>query len=280
MPIYMDRHDLYGTTARAVEDAHKKDLKLQSKYGIRLLTYWFDEDRGSTFCLMDAPAAERVRQLHAEAHGSIPNKIVEVNPETVKAFLGRIVDTIPPAGFPSGSSESAIDSAFRAIMFTDMKGSTEITSRMGDIDALELFRTHNAITRDLLKHHNGREIQHTGDGFMVSFKSASSAVACAIGIQNAFSEYNEDHPESKIQVRIGISAGEPVEEDNRLFGSTVQFASRLCDHAAPDQIMVAPVIKELCLGKGFHFSDMGNVRFKGFDNSQRVFDVAWRTGSE
>lgn len=280
MPIYMDRHDLYGTTARAVEDAHKKDLKLQSKYGVRLLTYWFDEDRGSTFCLVDAPAAERVRQLHAEAHGSIPNKIVEVNPETVKAFLGRIVDTIPPAGFPSGSSESATDSAFRAVMFTDMRGSTEITSRMGDIDALELFRTHNAITRDLLKNHNGREIQHTGDGFMVSFKSASSAVACAIGIQNAFSEYNQDHPESKIQVRIGISAGEPVEEDNRLFGSTVQLASRLCDHASPDRIMVAPVIKELCLGKGFHFSDMGKASFKGFDNSPRVFEVAWHTGSE
>ena len=280
MPIYMDRHDLYGTTARAVEDAHKKDLKLQSKYGVRLLTYWFDEDRGSTFCLVDAPAAERVRQLHAEAHGSIPNKIVEVNPETVKAVLGRIVDAIPPAGFPSGSSESATDSAFRAIMFTDMKGSTEITSRMGDIDALELFRTHNAITRDLLKNHNGREIQHTGDGFMVSFKSASSAVACAIGIQNAFSEYNQVHPESKIQVRIGISAGEPVEEDNRLFGSTVQLASRLCDHATPDQIMVAPVIKELCLGKGFHFSDMGKASFKGFDNSPRVFEVAWHTGSE
>ena len=124
MPVYMDRHDLYGTTARAVEDAHMKDLKLQSMYGVHMLTYWFDEESGSTFCLVDAPAAERVRQLHAEALGSIPNKIVEVNPETVKAFLGRIVDTIPPAGFPAGSSESAADSAFRAIMFTDMKGST------------------------------------------------------------------------------------------------------------------------------------------------------------
>ena len=76
MPIYMDRHDLYGATTKAVEDAHEKDLKLQSKYGVRLLTYWFDEERGSTFCLMEAPAAERVHQLHAEAHGNIPHKII------------------------------------------------------------------------------------------------------------------------------------------------------------------------------------------------------------
>ena len=85
MPIYMDRHEMEGATAKAVADAHQKDLKLQEKYGIKLMTYWFDESRGSAFCLIDAPAKEKVRQLHEEAHGSIPHKIVEVNPETVAA---------------------------------------------------------------------------------------------------------------------------------------------------------------------------------------------------
>lgn len=277
MPVYMDRHDLYGTTAQAVADAHQKDLKLQSKYGVRLMTYWFDENSGSTFCLMEAPAAERVKQLHAEAHGEIPHTIMEVNPELVKAFLGRIEDPISPSGFHAASSENAVDSAFRAIMFTDMKGSTEITSHMGDVEALEFFRTHNAITRDVLRMHHGREIQHTGDGVMVSFSAASSAVACAISIHQAFAEYNAVHSDAKIQVRIGICAGEPIEEDNRLFGSAVQLASRLCDHASADQILVAPVVKELCLGKGFGFSDIGEVPFKGFNTSQRVYEVAWQT---
>lgn len=273
MPVYMDRHDLYGTSAKAVEDAHQKDLKLQEKYGIRLMTYWFDEERGSTFCLMEAPAAERVRQLHAEAHGEIPHTIMEVDPETVNAFLGRIADVISPSGFHASSTASTVDSAFRSIMFTDMQGSTDITSRMGDIDALEYFRTHNAITRDMLKRHRGREIQHTGDGVMASFISASSAVLCAIDIHRAFAEHNKDHPDAEIRVRIGISAGEPIEEDNRLFGSAVQLASRLCDHAQPDQTFVSPVIKELCLGKGMTFSDSGEVLFKGFEDPQRVYEV-------
>ncbi len=247
MPIYMDRHDIEGATAKAVADAHQKDLKLQDKYGVKLLTYWFDEGRGSAFCLMDASAKEKVKQLHEEAHGMIPHKIMEVNPETVGAFLGRIEDPQPSSESVTPSGETFIDSAFRVIMFTDMKDSTAITTRLGDTRALELFRTHNSISRGALKEHNGREIQHTGDGFMVAFTSASHSVACAIAIQRSFASHNKSHPDTKINVRIGICAGESVEEDQRLFGSTVQLTSRICDKAAPDQILVAPVIRDLCL---------------------------------
>lgn len=277
MPIYIDRHDLSPALAKAVDEAHQKDLKLQGKYGVKLFTYWYDKERGSTFCLMEAPAEDKVRQLHEEAHGSIPHRIMEVDPQTVKAFLGRIEDPQPPAGFRKSPDYLQVDSAFRVIMFTDMKGSTALTTRLGDIEALEIFRTHNAITREALKLHNGREVQHTGDGFMVSFTSASSAVSCAIAINKAFADHNANNPESMIQVRTGICAGEPVEEDNRLFGSTVQLTSRLCDRAEPTQILVSPVIKELCLGKGFTFAGLGEERFKGFDQPQRIYEVVWRT---
>jgi class 3 adenylate cyclase len=277
MPIYMDRHEMEGATAKAVADAHQKDLKLQEKYGIRLMTYWFDESRGTAFCLIDAPAKEKVRQLHEEAHGSIPHKIMEVNSETVEAFLGRIEDpdqstagAHPPAG------ETHVDSAFRTIMFTDMKDSTAITTRLGDSEALELFRTHNALTRDALNQYSGREIQHTGDGFMVSFTSASQGVVCAITIQRSLFTHNQQHPDAKINVRIGICAGEPVEEDQRLFGSTVQLASRICDKAEPDQILVAPVIRDLCLGKQFSFTDHGEFALKGFDQPLRTYGVHWQ----
>jgi class 3 adenylate cyclase len=278
VPIYIDRHDLYGSLAEAVSDAHQKDLKLQDKYGVKMLTYWFDENRGSTFCLVDAPAEEAVRQLHAEAHGSIPHKIMEVNPDTVKAFLGRIEDPQPPAGFHPATDHIQVDSAFRAIMFTDMKGSTALTNRLGDINALEVFRSHNSITREALKSHRGREVQHTGDGFLTSFTSASSAVSCAIAINQAFAARNPNNRDKMIQVRTGICAGEPVEEDNRLFGSAVLLASRLCDYAEPNQILIAPVVKELCLGKGFNFLDRGETQFKGFDQPQRVYEVDWQKG--
>lgn len=276
MPIYMDRHNLEGATAKSLADAHQKDLKLQDKYDVKLLTYWFDEGRGSAFCLIDAPAKEKVMQLHEEAHGSIPHKIMEVNPDTVEAFLGRIEDPQPPPQSLTPSSETFVDSAFRVIMFTDMKDSTAITTRLGDTRALELFRTHNSITRDALKEHNGREIQHTGDGFMVSFTSASHAVECAIGIQRSFASHNRSHPDTKINLRIGICAGEPVEEDQRLFGSTVQLTSRICDKAEPDQILVAPVIRDLCIGKQFSFTDRGEFAPKGFNQPMRMYEVHWQ----
>lgn len=276
MPIYMDRHNLEGATAKSLADAHQKDLKLQDKYDVKLLTYWFDEGRGSAFCLIDAPAKEKVMQLHEEAHGSIPHKIMEVNPDTVEAFLGRIEDPQPPPQSLTPSSETFVDSAFRVIMFTDMKDSTAITTRLGDTRALELFRTHNSITRDALKEHNGREIQHTGDGFMVSFTSASHAVECAIGIQRSLASHNRSHPDTKINLRIGICAGEPVEEDQRLFGSTVQLTSRICDKAEPDQILVAPVIRDLCIGKQFSFTERGEFAPKGFNQPMRMYEVHWQ----
>jgi class 3 adenylate cyclase len=277
MPIYMDRHEMEGATAKAVADAHQKDLKLQEKYGIKLMTYWFDESRGSAFCLIDAPAKEKVRQLHEEAHGSIPHKIVEVNPETVEAFLGRIEDPGPSAaGAHATAGKTHVDSAFRTVMFTDMKDSTAITTRLGDREAIELFRTHNALTRDALDRHSGREIQHTGDGFMVSFTAASHGVECAIAIQKSMYVHNQSHPETQIDVRIGICAGEPVEEDQRLFGSTVQLTARICDKAEPNQILVAPVIRDLCLGKQFSFKDMGEHALKGFDQPLRMYEVPWQ----
>lgn len=275
MPIYMDRHDVEGRTAKEVADGHRKDLELQDKYGIKMMTYWFDEDRGSVFCLADAPYKKKVEQLHREAHGSVPNTIIEVNPQTVNAFLGRIEDPLPHSGSHTPATETLVDSAFRVIMFTDMKDSTAITTRLGDQRALELFRAHNSITRDALKIHNGREIQHTGDGFMVSFTSASHAVECAIAIQRSFESHNKSHPDTTINVRIGICAGEPVEEDRRLFGSTVQLASRICDNAEPDQILVAPVIRDLCLGKQFSFIDQGETALKGFGQPLRMYKVQW-----
>ena len=55
MAIFMDRHDMKGVTAAEIADAHRKDLEIQDQYGVKFLTYWFDEQRGTTFCLVEAP---------------------------------------------------------------------------------------------------------------------------------------------------------------------------------------------------------------------------------
>jgi class 3 adenylate cyclase len=274
MPVFMDRHYVEGATRHAVADAHQKDLALQDKYNVKFLTYWFDETHCTAFCLIEAPNRETIERAHDEAHGLVPNEVIEVDPGVVDAFLGRIKD--PPATLPGKSEETPVDAGFRAIMFTDLKDSTRMTTLYGDAKALHLLHVHNALTRNALNAHQGREIKHTGDGIMASFVSVPDAVQCAVAIQKAFAAYNKEQPEAPLYLRIGLSAGEPIEEHGDLFGKAVQLAARLCAHAEPAQILIDQVVREQWSGKQLPFADLGEVTPKGFDHAIKVYEVQWR----
>ena len=111
---------------------------------------------------------------------------------------------------------------------------------------------------------------------MASFVSAASAVRCAIQIQRELDKHAQTNSEHPLKVRVGAAAGEPVEQNNDLFGSTVQLAARLCAHAHPEQILVSNAIAELCIGKGLSFEDVGEVSLKGFSSPVRAHAAAWR----
>jgi hypothetical protein len=79
MALFMDIHKaVEGLTAQAVAEAHKKDLEKQGKYGVKYLKYWFNEKDGTVFCLSEAPDKEAAMKVHKEAHGLIPDEIIEV----------------------------------------------------------------------------------------------------------------------------------------------------------------------------------------------------------
>ena len=272
MPVYMDRHYVEGATRHAVADAHQKDLALQEKYEVKFLTYWFDEIRCTAFCLIEAPNRETIERAHNEAHGLVPNEVLEVDPAVVEAFLGRIKD--PPAP-PTKTDGVSIDAGFRAIMFTDLKDSTRMTLLYRDAKALHVMHVHNALIRNALNSSRGREVKHTGDGIMASFLSVSDAVECAIAIQKAFAAYNQEHGETPLYVRIGLSAGEPIEEHGDLFGKSVQLAARLCSHAEPGRIVIDQIVLDQWSGKQLAVSDLGEVTPKGFDHAVSVYEVEW-----
>lgn len=275
MPIYMDRHIVEGATDSAVEDAHSKDIELQSKYGVDFLTYWFDSQRGSVFCLVDAPNEDAVKKVHDEAHGLIPHEIVPVDLKDVQSFLGRTTDP-KPIKLSDGSQRMPIDSAFRCILFTDLKDSTRMSRTLGDTAAIALLDKHDHIIKTALEAHEGRVVKHTGDGFMASFKDVGKSVTCAIAIQKAFREFNASQPETPLHVRVGINAGEPVERGTDLFGMTVQLAARICDQSNSEQSLVSGVVYELCKAEqlGFTFKDAGKKKFKGFDHAIQLYSVA------
>lgn len=79
MPLYMDIHQkVAGLTPEAVEEAHRRDLEVQAKYGVRYLKYWYDLETERVFCLMEAPSKEAAEAVHREAHGSVADEIIEV----------------------------------------------------------------------------------------------------------------------------------------------------------------------------------------------------------
>lgn len=269
MPIFIDRHDLRGMTAHDIAEAHKKDLEIQADFGVSFVTYWFDEDRGTGFCLIEAPDADTARKVHAASHGNIPENVVPVDMSAVQAFLGRIAD---PARHPD-HDHPLIEPAFRTVMFTDLVDSTAMTARLGDLRSVEMVRSHDAIVRRSLQKEDGREVKHTGDGIMAAFNTAENAVRCAQAVLAGLEAFNmaSDEP---IHVRIGMDAGEPVADSNDLFGATVQKAARLCAHAATDSILISQCLQDL-VGANYMTTFLDRVALKGFAEPEPVYEVQW-----
>jgi class 3 adenylate cyclase len=264
MPIFLDRHDMVDQSAEETAKLHIKDLEIQDQYGVKFLTYWYDTERRTTFCLVDAPDKETADKVHAEAHGYVANEMIEVELSAVEAFLGRIQDP------PSAKTTAISDTAFRAIMFTDMVGSTEMTTQLGDTMAVELLRAHDAIIRRCLEQHRGVEVKHLGDGIMASFDDVPASVASAVKIQEELASYNRNS-KTPIRVRIGVHAGEPVEESGDLFGSAVQLAARICDTAQANAILVSREVKDACVGTDLRFVSMGSEMLKGFSEPVQLY---------
>ena len=272
----MDIHELQGgVTAEEVMKAHARDVAVQDKYGVSYHKYWVNEKEGKIFCLCHAPNAEAASQVHLEAHGNVAERIIQVEPEVADLFLGG--SEVNPAGavvLPGGAADDR-DPGIRTVLFTDIVESTSLTQKIGDDAAMELVDFHDSIVRNALKDLGGREVKHLGDGIMASFVSAASAVKCAARVQNELAKHARGNADRPLQVRVGIAAGEPVERHNDLFGVTVQLASRLCSHAAAEQILVSNVVAELCAGKTIPFEDLGEVNLKGFDHPVRAHAVTW-----
>ena len=168
------------------------------------------------------------------------------------------------------------DSGPITVLFTDIAGSTAMTQQFGDAGAQEIVRAHNRIVREALTMYAGKEVKHTGDGIMASFTRTSDSIGASIQIQRETDQYTTATPEKPLHIKIGINAGEPIAEDNDLFGTTVQMSARIVDKAKADQIFVSEIVKGICAGKSFNFVNRGTYRMKGFDTDPILYEVMWR----
>jgi class 3 adenylate cyclase len=165
------------------------------------------------------------------------------------------------------------------LLFTDLVGSTELLSEIGDDAAQELRRSHFRLLRDAVAAGAGHEVKSLGDGLMVVFTSAVDAVGCAVAMQHAI---HQQHPSSgQLQVRVGVHVGEPIREEDDYFGMPVVVARRLCDQAQGGQILVSELVRSLVGTRGgFAFRDVGPRRLKGLAQPVPAWEVLWQAVAE
>ena len=265
MPLFMDRHELQGLTAEQVGRAHLSDLEVQARFDVQFLAYWFDANTQLAFCLVKAERPDNRQEAHRAAHGLIPNEIISVSEENIVRFLGRIHDSDDPSRIPR---------AFRTILFTDLEGSTFLLHEVGESDYMGLLAEHDVIIRRALVAARGREVKHTGDGFMASFDDAAHALQCALAIRAGFEDRTKAGASHPLRVRIGMASGEPVDHNDDIFGAAVNLASRICDVADVGHQLASEPLRDLGLEKGVSFSEGREVALKGFPEPARVFELA------
>jgi AraC-like DNA-binding protein len=244
MPLFMDRHDVSEeVTAENVAQLHQADLKIQSQFGCKGLTYWFDDVRKTAFCLIDAPNAEAIRDMHRDAHGDVPHEVIEVDANIVESFLGRIED-------PNKSQNVELniinDPAFRCIM----------AIRFPIISAIKPALSHDDLKQMIVKivsDADGRVVSQDFEGCLISFTNVSIAISSALEIQsetnNRIDSINAKHE----GYQIGISTGVPVNKEPGFFEETIQTSKRL-SASTPYSIAITSEVKEL-----FESENLGKV---------------------
>lgn len=218
-------------------------------------------DRVDAFCRQytEYAAEERYHMMIAAGEESM-RRHVAGDPEPFENFADVI------QMWTSDAAARAQAQGIVCIMFTDIVGSTQMTHERGDYAAQD-------VVRQSLAAHHGREVKHTGDGIMASFTSAANAVRGAADIQHELRVLNAKPDVFPVLVRIGLNAGEAVQEEDDFFGTTVQLAARVCDKAGTGEVFVTDNVRVLSDGQGLVFNDAGKFEMKGVPEPMTLYRV-------
>lgn len=231
----MDRHDVSkDVTAENVAQLHQADLKIQSKFGCKGLTYWFDDVRKTAFCLIEAQDADAIREMHRDAHGDVPHEVIEVDANIVESFLGRIED-------PNKSQNIELniinDPAFRCV----------IAIRFPIVAIMASPLTHDDFKKmivGIIDESDGNLVNQNDEGCLISFNNVSKAIFSALQIHTATSEMFDETKNNQERLQIGISTGVPVNKQPGFFEGTIKTSKRL-SRSTKFQIAITSEVKEL-----------------------------------
>jgi pimeloyl-ACP methyl ester carboxylesterase len=196
-------------------------------------------------------------------------RLVELEGSDHSPFVGDIDAIVGEVEeFLTGARAAhASDRVLATVLFTDIVGSTERAAELGDSAWRALLQAHDELVRGQLAAHGGREVKHTGDGFLATFDGPARAVRCASTIAAEVAELG-------ISVRAGLHTGECEQRGDDVGGLAVHIGARIGTLAAPGEVLVSGTLRDLVLGSGIEFSDRGVHGLKGVPGDWRLFAAA------
>jgi class 3 adenylate cyclase len=160
------------------------------------------------------------------------------------------------------------DRMLTTVLFTDIVGSTELASRLGDARWRDRLTAHDSLVRSGIRDHGGREVKRTGDGFLATFDGPARAIRSGCAIRDAL------HEQLEIEIRAGIHTGEcEVVDENDLGGLAVHIGARIAAAAAPGEVLVSSTVRDLVVGSEIAFADRGVHELKGAPGRWRLLAV-------
>jgi pimeloyl-ACP methyl ester carboxylesterase len=170
--------------------------------------------------------------------------------------------------FVTGDHEATDDDRVLAtVLFTDIVGSTKKASSLGDRAWADLLARHHAVVRRQIAQYRGREIATAGDGFLALFDGPARGVRCGLGIREAVRALG-------LEVRAGLHTGECERMGDNVGGIAVHIGARIAAEAAPGEVLASSTVKDLVVGSGLTFRDLGSRALKGVEGEWRLFAAA------
>ncbi|HEX6581187.1 MAG TPA: adenylate/guanylate cyclase domain-containing protein [Actinomycetota bacterium] len=234
---------------------------------------WFETDVRNILPAIHVPSlvvSSHHREDFANTASSIPGAVLAEVPspdrppwrgdqDALFSVLGRFLDSVR-------DERTAFDRVLATVLFTDIVGSTDKVSSLGDRVWKELVEKHHALVRGLLIRFGGREVDTAGDGFFATFDGPARAIRCATAIAESVRRFG-------LEVRTGIHTGEVETIAGKTGGIAVVIGARIAGIAAPSEVLVSATVKDLVAGSGLAFEPRGEHELKGVPDHWRLYRV-------
>jgi class 3 adenylate cyclase len=159
-----------------------------------------------------------------------------------------------------------LDRVLAAVLFTDIVGSTERLSAVGDAEWRSILARHDERARVEIERHRGRYVDSTGDGLFATFDGPARAVRCAQAIGVSVRDLG-------MQIRAGVHTGDVEFDDGAVRGIAVHIGARVAALAGPSEVVVSQTVKDLVAGSGLSFEDAGEHELKGVPDRWHLYRV-------